>query len=70
MNAWLIYMKLGMCIMTPEPISCLAVYFSVVAGQRLGKNVTAAANTHERIEELLYVWCSLLSASCQRKTGD
>jgi hypothetical protein len=60
-------MKFGMYIMAPEPISCLDMYSSVVAAQRLGKNVTAAANTHETIEELLYVWFSILFVSYQRK---
>jgi hypothetical protein len=52
-----IFMKLGMYIMAPEPIStayfvntsrlsvCLYVYPSFVARQRLGKNVPAATNT-------------------------
>jgi hypothetical protein len=55
-------MKLGMCIMAPEPIStayfinayrqsvCLYVY---VARQRLGKNVAASTNTYATTEELL-----------------
>jgi hypothetical protein len=53
-------MKLGMCIMTPEPIStvcfinpshqfvCLYVYAPTIAIQRLG-NVTAAARKNRRI---------------------
>jgi hypothetical protein len=52
-------MKLGMHIMAPEPIStaylinsshqcaCLYVYPSIVATQRLGKDVTAATNTQQ-----------------------
>jgi hypothetical protein len=59
-----IYIKLGMCIMAPEPIStacfinpshqsvCLYVYPLIAAMQRLGKNVTAATNTHTTIEAL------------------
>jgi hypothetical protein len=51
--------------MAPEPISTayfinsshqslyLYVYPLIVAKQRLGKNVTAATNTHATIEELL-----------------
>jgi hypothetical protein len=66
-----LFMKLGMYIMAPEPIStayfvipshqsvCLYVY---VAGQRFSKNVTAATNTDATIEELLDV-------SYQSKTG-
>jgi hypothetical protein len=56
------FMKLGMYIMAPEPIStvyfintshqsmCLYVY---VARQRLGENVTARTNIHATIDELL-----------------
>jgi hypothetical protein len=59
------FMKLGTYIMAREPIStayfinpsrqsvCLYLYPPVVARQRLGKNVTAATNTHATIEELL-----------------
>jgi hypothetical protein len=59
-----IFMKLGMDIVAPKPIStayfiilshqsvCLYVYALIVAGQRLGKNVTAASNTHATIELL------------------
>jgi hypothetical protein len=32
---------------------CLYVYLLIAARQRLGKNVTAAMNTHETIEESL-----------------
>jgi hypothetical protein len=58
-----IFMKLGMHIMIPEPISTayyinptnqspyLYVHPPIVVRQRLGKNVTAATNTHERIEK-------------------
>jgi hypothetical protein len=57
-----ISMKLGMYIMAPEPISmaylinpsyqsvCLYVYPPIAARQRLGKNVTAATNTHATIQ--------------------
>jgi hypothetical protein len=59
-----IFIKLGMHIMAPEPITMayfinlsdqfvgLYEYPSTVARQRLGKNVSAAINTHEKIEEL------------------
>jgi hypothetical protein len=61
-----VFMKLGMYIMTPEPISiayfvnfyhqsvCLYVYSLIVAMPRLGKNVTAATKTHATIEEFLH----------------
>jgi hypothetical protein len=51
-------MKLDIYVVAPEPISttyfvnpshqsvCLYVYSSIVAGQRLGKTVTAATNIH------------------------
>jgi hypothetical protein len=53
-----VFMKLGMYIMAPEPISlvyfiisshqsvCLYVYTLFVVRQRFGKNVTAAKNTY------------------------
>jgi hypothetical protein len=58
-------MKTVTYVMVPEPIStayfihpshqslCLYVYPYNVAGQMLGRNVTAATNTHSTIEELL-----------------
>jgi hypothetical protein len=50
---------------------CVFVFYSsVVARQRLGKNVTAATNTHATIEELLNASFSMRSMSYQRKTGD
>jgi hypothetical protein len=52
-----IFMKLGMYIIAPEPISTayfinisLHVYFPTVTRQRLGKNVTAVTNTQATIE--------------------
>jgi hypothetical protein len=60
-----IFMKLGICIMAPEPIStvyvinpshqsvCLNLYPLIVARQRLGKNINVSTNTRARIEELL-----------------
>jgi hypothetical protein len=77
-----IFIKLGMYIMAPEPIStayfinpshqrvCLYVYPPIVAGQQLGKNVIAATNTHEIIEELLDASFCMRSVSQQRKVGD
>jgi hypothetical protein len=53
-----IFMKLGMYIMAPKPISaayfinpshqsvCLYVYPLIVAGQRFGQNITAATNIY------------------------
>jgi hypothetical protein len=76
-----IFIKLGMCIMAPEPISaayfinpshqslCLYVYPPIVARQRLGKNDTAVTSRHAKIEEL-DVYFSMRSLSCQRKLGD
>jgi hypothetical protein len=67
-NLWMpepLFMKLGMRIIVPEPIStayfinpshqpvCLDVYPPIVARQWLGKNVTTAMNTHTTIGELL-----------------
>jgi hypothetical protein len=77
-----IIMKLGTYIMAPEPIStayfinlshqsvCLHVYPPIVARQGLGKNVTAATNTHATIEELLDASFSMRSMSYERKVGD
>jgi hypothetical protein len=55
-----IFIKLGMYTTTLEPISTAYfinpsnhfVYTPIVAGQRLGKNVTAAMNTRATIEEM------------------
>jgi hypothetical protein len=49
---------------------CLYVYPPIVARQRLGKNVTAAINTHATIEELLDTSFSMRSVSYQGKVGD
>jgi hypothetical protein len=72
-------MKLGMYIMAPVPI--LTAYFinppmsvcldtdpSIVAKQRLGKNVTAAKNTHT-IEEFLIASFAMRSIRYERKVG-
>jgi hypothetical protein len=60
-----IFMKLGMYIMAPEPISteyiinpshqpvCLYVYPTIVARQWIGKKVTGTVNIHATIEQLL-----------------
>jgi hypothetical protein len=76
-------MKFGVYIVAPEPITtayfinpshqsvCLYVYpLNVVARQRLGKNVTAATNTHATIEELLDASFSMRSVSYGRKVVD
>jgi hypothetical protein len=70
-----IFMKLGMHIMVPEPISM--AYFinpshnsvcpTIVARQQLGKNITTATNMHATIEELLDALFSTQSVSYQRK---
>jgi hypothetical protein len=44
-----VFMKLGMYIMAPEPIST-AYFILIVARQRIGKNVTTETNTHGIIE--------------------
>jgi hypothetical protein len=75
-NFWmteLIFMKFGMYIMASQPISTayfinpahqsLSVcVFPYVARQRLGKNVTAATNTHATMEGLVNAY--------QRTVGD
>jgi hypothetical protein len=40
-------------INTSHQSTCLRVYALIVASQRLGKNVTAATNTHPTLEEFL-----------------
>jgi hypothetical protein len=74
------HMKLGMCIMAPEPISTayfinpshqsayLYVYPLLVVRQRPGKNITAAMNTHATIQELLNVFYAVRVVSM--KVGD
>jgi hypothetical protein len=84
-----IFMKLGMYIMAPQPIStaclmkpvslCLYVYplvvarqrlgknFSIIAKQRLDKNITAPTNTHAIIEELLDASFSMRYVTYQGK---
>jgi hypothetical protein len=72
-----IFMKLCIYIMTPVPISTVyfinlshqSVYPTMVTRQRLGKDVTAATNTHAAIEELLDTSFSIQSVY-QRKAGD
>jgi hypothetical protein len=77
-----IFMKLGMYIMAPVPIStayfinpshqfvCLYVYPTLIARQRLGKSVTAATNTQATVEELLDALFSVRSVSYEKKTRD
>lgn len=60
-----IFMKFGVYVMEPEPISaeyftspahkslCLYLYPTLVARQMLDKNITVAKNTYVAIEELL-----------------
>jgi hypothetical protein len=74
-------MKLGMHTMAPEPIStayflkpsqqsvCLCVYHSIVARQRLGKNVTETTNAYAKMEEFLDASLSMRLVSYQRKLG-
>jgi hypothetical protein len=70
-----------MYIKASEPISavyfinpshqsvCLYMYSPIVARQRLGKDVTAARNTHAVIEELLEVSFFMRHVSYQREVG-
>jgi hypothetical protein len=77
-----VFMKIGVYIMTSEPIStvyfiipsyqstCLYVYPPIVARQRLVKNATMETNTHAKIEELLDASFLMRPLSYQRKVGD
>jgi hypothetical protein len=75
-----IFMKLGVYIMAPEPISMayfinpshqfVYVYPPITARQQLGKNVTVATYTYRVIEELLDALFSMWSVSYQREVGD
>jgi hypothetical protein len=76
-----IFMKFGINVVPPEPIStayfinpsqqfmCLQVYPTIVARQRLGKIFTVATNTQATKEELLEASFSMRSGSYQRKLG-
>jgi hypothetical protein len=83
-NFWmpeLIFMKLRIYIMAPEPICTtyfinpyhqfvsLYLYPNIIARQRLGKNITTATNKHAS-EEFLDVSSSKRSVLYQRKAGD
>jgi hypothetical protein len=46
---------------------CVSVYPSIVARQRLGRNVTAVTNTQATIEELLEASFSMWPVSYQGK---
>jgi hypothetical protein len=76
-----IFMKLGMYILAPEPIS--AAYFinpchqfmsvcvsPTVARQRIVKNVTVVTSKHAAIEEVSDAPCPMKSMSYKRKIGD
>jgi hypothetical protein len=72
-------MKICKYIMTAEPIStayfinpshqsvCLYVCTLIIARQLLGKSITAATNTHARIEKLLDTSIFMQSVSYQKK---
>jgi hypothetical protein len=74
-------MKLHNIMAHHEPISaayfinscyqfvCLYVYASIIARQRLGKNVTTETNTHVTTGELLEASFYMRSVSHQRKVG-
>jgi hypothetical protein len=76
-----IFMKLGMYVMAPEPISrehfinpshqsvCLYMNPTVIARQWLGKNVTTAMNTQTTTEGLLDTSFSMQSVLYERKAG-
>jgi hypothetical protein len=76
---WLNLMRLVIRTMAPEPTTtaylinpshqfvCLYVHLSMVSRRRLYKKITAAANTHATIEELLDAPFSKRSVSYQRK---
>jgi hypothetical protein len=61
-----IFMKLGMNIMAPEPISmayfidpfhqsgCLYMYINIIAKQQLSNNFTVVMSTYETVEELVF----------------
>jgi hypothetical protein len=67
-------MNLGMYIMAHEPISTkippinlfLYMYLSIVARQRLGKNITDTRNNEQSLEASF----SMRSVSFQRKVDD
>jgi hypothetical protein len=82
-NFWVsepIFLKLGMYIISAESIStayfinpshlCLYVYPTIIAGELLGKHVTAATNTQATIQELLETSFSMRFLSYERKLGD
>jgi hypothetical protein len=75
-------MKIYIYNMAPKPISkayfinhshqsmCIYVYPTMVARQRLGKDITAATNKHATIEEMLEASFYKRSVSYQRNVGD
>jgi hypothetical protein len=46
---------------------CLFAYRLIFARQQLGKNLTAAKNTHKTVDDLLDAWFSMRSVSYQGK---
>jgi hypothetical protein len=73
-----VFMKLGMYILAPEPISTAyflnpshqSVWMYIYPSFLLDKNVTAATNTKGTIEQLLDVSFSMWSMSYQMKIGE
>jgi hypothetical protein len=75
-----VFMKLGVYVMAPEPISveyfinpshqfvCLYVYLPIIARQWLGKNVTAETNAP--MEELLDASFYMQSVLYHKKVSD
>jgi hypothetical protein len=45
-----VFMKLGIYITTPDKFVCLYVHLPTFAGERIGKNVNAATNSHAATE--------------------
>jgi hypothetical protein len=77
-----IFMKLGIYIMAPEPISkayfinpshrsvCLYVYHPIVARQQLRKNVTAVTNTPLKNRRIVGRVIFYAVRSVSKKVGD
>jgi hypothetical protein len=73
-----VFIKIGMYIMTLEPISAVYfinsshqyVYSLSLLGNGSVRNITATTNTHATIEVLLDASLSMWSVSLSRKPGD
>jgi hypothetical protein len=67
---WISYQGIWTRLYKSHPSASLSVFSPVVARQRLGKNVTAATNTHTTTEESLGASFTMLSVSYRRKVGN